>query len=69
MYHLVLFDYFLIDLLSGINICTHIVNRPHEHYSWILREWVPSETLLYDGFLVGGEDTLSISQIDESSTC
>ena len=69
MYHLVLFDYFWIDFLSGINICTRIVNRLHEHYSWILREWVPSETLLYDRFLVGGEDNMSISQIDESSTC
>ena len=69
MYYLVLFDYLWIDFLSEINICTHIVNRPHEHYSWILREWVSSETLLYDRFLVGGEDTLSISQIDESSTC
>ena len=69
MYHLVLFDYLWINFLFEINIYTHIVSRPHEHYSWILREWVPSETLLYDRFLVGGEDTLSISQIDESSTC
>ena len=34
---------------------THLVNRPHEHYSCILRESVLSETTLYDGFLVGGE--------------
>lgn len=69
MYHLVLFDFSWIDFLSGIYICAHIVIRPHEDYSWILREWVPSETPLKDEFLIGGEDTLSISQIDESLTC
>ena len=43
-----------LDLLSHFCV-THLVNRPHEHYSCILRESVLSETTLYDGFLVGGE--------------
>ena len=38
VYHLVLFDYLWIDLLLGINIYAHLVNRPHKHYSCILRE-------------------------------
>ena len=69
MYHLVLFDYLWIDLVLGINICTQLVNRPHEHYSCILRERVPSETSLCDGFLVGGEGYFENILIDESSTC
>ena len=55
MYHLVLSDYLWIDFLSEMNIYAHLVNRPHEHYSCILRELFPSETPLEDGFLVGGE--------------